>query len=198
MLGIWLIQGCPVLLHPSLDTWQKLPKAPKQKPPEPGSRRSLSPKGVSCWLQKELTCLVPVSWQFYPKNTLLVWLDPQAYLLGETVRFKEHKIPIRIFFNGLCLVVRWRQSDCPQFGVWATLAHTAAQQCQHISSAQKWKFCLLLALQDEDRNTIQALWKPPNFIHYEGQIVTEGLTFPWHFVLNIILMLLKTCIIAEV
>lgn len=73
------------------------------------------------------------------KHPLLVWLDPQAYLLGETVRFKEHTIPIRIFFfNGLCLVVRWSQSDCPQFGVWAALAHTAAQQCQHISSAQKW------------------------------------------------------------
>lgn len=133
------------------------------------------------------------------KHPLLVWLDPQAYLLGETVRFKEHTIPIRIFF-------KW-----PLFGgqvkpiwlspVWCVSypgSHSSTAVSAHIISSEMKQFGLLLALQDEDRNTIQALWKPPSFIHYEGQIVTEGLTFPCHFLLNIILMLLKTCIIAEV
>lgn len=78
---------------------------------------------------------------------------------------------------------------------WITQQHSSVSTYHQLRNKQ---FCLLLVLQDEDRNTIQALWKPPKFIHYEGQIVTEGLTFPCHFVLNIILMLLKTCIIAEV
>lgn len=188
-------QWCPVLFHPSLDTWQKLPKHPNR------NSQSLAPgEGVSCWLQKEfyLPC-ARIMTKFYPRNTQLVWLDPQAYLLGKTVRFKEHTIPIWFCFFFLMAFVwwtRWSQCDCPQLGVWATLDHTAVSA--HISSSEIKQFCLLLALQDEDRNTIQALWKPPSFIHYEGQIVTEGLTFPCHFVLNIILMLLKTCIIAEV
>jgi len=36
------------------------------------------------------------------------------------------------------------------------------------------------------------------FIYYEVQIVTEGLIFPRHLVLNTTLMILKSCIIAEV
>lgn len=96
-------QWCPVLFHPSLDTWQKLPKHPNR------NSQSLAPgEGVSCWLQKEfyLPC-ARIMTKFYPRNTQLVWLDPQTYLLGKTVRFKEHTIPIRFwffFFNGLCLV----------------------------------------------------------------------------------------------
>lgn len=151
--GIWLIQGCPVLLHPSLDTWQKLPKAPKQKPPEPGSRRSLSPKGVSCWLQKELTCLVPVSWQFYPKNTLLVWLDPQAYVLGETVRFKEHTIPIRIFLMAFVwwsgegnLTVPSLVCELP----WLTQQHSSVStyhQLRNESFASSWHYRMRTEIQ---------------------------------------------------
>lgn len=134
------------------------------------------------------------------KHSHLVWPDPQAYLLGKTARFKEHTIPIRsFFFNGFCLVVQTkpiRLSPVCCLSYPGSRSSTAVSA--HIISSQMKQFCLLLPLQDEDRNTIQALWKPPNFIHYEGQIVTEGLTFPCHLVLNIILMLLKTCIIAEV
>lgn len=133
------------------------------------------------------------------KHSQLVWPEPQAYLLGKAVRFKEHTIPIRVFF-------KWPLFGGQMKAIWLSPgwcvsypgSHSSTAVSAHIISSEMKQFCLLLALQDEDRNTIQALWKPPNFIHYEGQIVTEGLTFPCHFILNIILMLLKTCIIAEV
>lgn len=92
--GIWLIPVVPSSIPSQPGHLAEAAKAPKQKLPEPGSRRRcvlLAAEGVYLPCARIMT-------KFYPRNTQLVWLDPQAYLLGKTVRFKEHTIPIRCFF----------------------------------------------------------------------------------------------------
>lgn len=133
--------------------WQKLPKAPKQKPPEPGSSRSLPPQ--RCVLLAAEGAYLPcasIMTFLSQKHPLLVWLDPQAYLLGETVRFKEHTIAMRIFFNGLWwsgeanLTVPSLVCELP----WLTQQHssvTTYHQLRNESFASSWHYRMRTEIQ---------------------------------------------------
>lgn len=75
-------QWCPVLLHPSLDTWQKLPKAPKQQLPEPGSRRSLSPEVCPAGCRRSSPALCQYHGSFIPETPSVSLARPSGLLVG--------------------------------------------------------------------------------------------------------------------